>query len=103
MLSIRQALKSAPLENKTMNPAVSVIIANLNRRDLLGKSLTSLWKQTFSDFEVIVVDNGSHDGSVELLRTIVDPRLRVIALPHNRGFAGGCNAGIHEARGRYIA
>src|SRR6185369_7526058 len=60
-------------------------------------------KQTYTDFEVIVVDNGSTDGSPEFLRTVREPRLRVVTLPSNRGFAGGCNAGIAAAQGSYIA
>ncbi|HYR90741.1 MAG TPA: glycosyltransferase family 2 protein [Terriglobia bacterium] len=86
-----------------MSPAVSVIIVNLNRRDLLGRSLESLWKQTLSDFEVIVVDNASSDGSLELLQSLGDARLQVVALSSNKGFAGGCNAGIARAKGLYIA
>ena len=86
-----------------MTVAVSVVIPNLNRRQLLERSLDSLWRQTFDDFEVIVVDNGSTDGSAEFLRSIGNPRLKVVELPVNRGFAGGCNAGIAVAEGRYIA
>lgn len=79
------------------------MIVNLNRRDLLARCLESLWKQTYADFEVIVVDNGSHDGSVQFLHGLRNPRLRVVALPENKGFAGGCNAGIAVAQARYIA
>jgi GT2 family glycosyltransferase len=84
-------------------PAVSIVIVNLNRCDLLEACLRSVWAQTFADVEVIVVDNGSTDSSVEFLRSVAGPRLRVVALSENRGFAGGCNAGIAVARGRYIA
>jgi len=83
--------------------AVSVVVVNLNRRELLGRCLESLWRQSFSDFEVIVVDNGSVDDSVAFLRTIREPRLRIVSLPVNKGFAGGCNAGIAQAGGRFIA
>ncbi|PYS31465.1 MAG: glycosyltransferase family 2 protein [Acidobacteria bacterium] len=86
-----------------MSAAVSVVIVNLNRRDLLGRCLESLWKQTFSGFEVIVVDNASSDGSLEFLQSIRQPRLQIVVLPSNKGFAGGCNAGIARAEGRYIA
>lgn len=86
-----------------MTPAVSVIVVNLNRRDLLARCLESLWKETHSDFEVVVVDNGSTDGSPELPQSIREPRLRIVPLSTNKGFAGGCNAGIAQARGRYIA
>jgi GT2 family glycosyltransferase len=86
-----------------MTPAVSVVIVNLNRCDLLEKCLRSIWAQRFTDIEVIVVDNGSTDESVAFLHGIEDLRLRIVELPQNRGFAGGCNAGIAAARGRYIA
>jgi GT2 family glycosyltransferase len=86
-----------------MSSVVSVIIVNLNRRELLGRCLESLRKQTFSDFQVIVVDNASSDGSLEFLQSLGEPRLQVVALSSNKGFAGGCNAGIARAEGRYIA
>jgi GT2 family glycosyltransferase len=86
-----------------LKPDVSVVVVNLNRRDLLSRCLDSLWHQTFSNFEVVVVDNGSNDGSMEFLRNLREPRLRIVSLPENRGFAGGCNAGIAGAEGRYIA
>jgi GT2 family glycosyltransferase len=169
-----------------MTPAVSVIIVNYNRRDLLEPCLRSVWAQTFTDFEIIVVDNGSTDDSVPFLMRLsrgaitdltnltasdrpswpggvaarsskksrsplisaqtgwwvqrqlfLDPTpgaasldappllarrgdrspwdsssllsppapqtLIVVPLPTNRGFSGGCNAGIAIARGSYIA
>ena len=86
-----------------MSVTVSVIVVNLNRRDLVERCLESLWRQTFTDFEVVVVDNGSIDGSKEFLDSIKNDRLRLVALPANKGFAGGCNAGIVQAQGRFIA
>jgi GT2 family glycosyltransferase len=89
-----------------MTPAVSVIVVNYNRRGLLERCLQSLEAQTWRDFEIIAVDNGSTDGSQDLLRSLSRRRnspIRVVELRGNRGFAGGCNAGIALARGRYIA
>jgi GT2 family glycosyltransferase len=86
-----------------VSPFVSVIVVNLNRRDLVERCLESLWSQTFRDFEIIVVDNGSIDGSKEFLDSIRDDRLQVVMLPQNTGFAGGCNTGIAKAGGRLIA
>ncbi len=86
-----------------MKKAVSVIIVNLNRRGLLERCLQSLWTQTFTDFEVVVVDNASVDGSMELLKSLRESRLKIVELPVNKGFAGGCNAGIAQSEGRYIA
>jgi GT2 family glycosyltransferase len=86
-----------------MSPLVSVVVVNLNRKDLLGQCLDSIWQQQFQDFEVVVVDNGSNDGSLDYLYGISSDRLRIVALPENLGFAGGANAGIRLAHSRYVA
>ena len=83
-----------------MLPTVSVIIVNWNGKRLLPDCLASLKAQTFRDFEVIVVDNGSTDGSSYGFSDGIND---VIFLPKNMGFAGGNNVGIREARGEYIA
>ena len=90
-------------ENVTDKPLVSVIIVNFNGRQLLEDCLSSLRKQSFRDFEVIFVDNGSLDDSLEFVRGSYGDMVRTIILPENRGFAGGNNAGIQAARGKYIA
>jgi len=82
-------------------PLVSVIIVNWNGREYLPACLDSLREQTCEDFETIVVDNGSQDGSLELLQTDY-PWVRVVALPKNTGFSGGNNAGYEVSRGEYI-
>jgi len=82
-------------------PRASVIIPNWNGLALLRPCLDSLARQTCDCFEVLVVDNASTDGSVEAVRSEY-PTVRVLALPSNRGYAGGCNAGIEAARGRYL-
>ncbi|HEX4997202.1 MAG TPA: glycosyltransferase family 2 protein [Terriglobia bacterium] len=90
-----------------MNPTVSVVVVNFNRRALLERCLHSLEQQRFRDFEIVVVDNGSSDDSLNFLRAWSGgkdmPALRIVALGNNRGFSGGCNAGIEVATGRYIA
>jgi GT2 family glycosyltransferase len=68
---------------------------------LLRPCLDALRRQTYTNHEVIVVDNASTDGSLAVLRDEY-PEVRVVALPSNRGFAGGCNAGIAAARGQFI-
>lgn len=83
------------------SPLISVIIVNWNGREYLPACLDSLLQQSCKDFETIVVDNGSHDGSLELLRHSY-PWVRVEALPVNTGFAGGNNAGFALSRGTYI-
>jgi len=75
-------------------PKVSVIIVNWNRKELLKDCLRSLAGQVYRDFEIIVVDNGSTDGS-EKLATIRNEK--------NLGFSRAVNQGIRKAKGQYIA
>lgn len=80
---------------------VSVIIPNFNGKKFLGDCLNSVLEQEYKDFEVILVDNGSEDGSAEWVR-LEYPQVKLLALPENVGFCGGVNAGIRKARGKYI-
>jgi GT2 family glycosyltransferase len=79
----------------------SVIIPNWNGATYLPTCLDALGRQTVADFEIIVVDNGSDDNSLALLEESY-PQARVIALPRNLGYAGGCNAGLRAARGETL-
>jgi GT2 family glycosyltransferase len=83
-------------------PAVSVVIANWNGRPHLERCLPALEAQTLDSLEVIVVDNGSTDGSVEMLRSRF-PAVRVIAHPVNTGFAAANNSGILASSAPFIA
>ena len=79
---------------------VSIIIVNWNGLRHLPECLESLESQSFRDFETIVVDNGSQDGSLEYLRS--RPEVVLVPLPENAGFAAGNNAGLPLARGEYV-
>ncbi len=84
------------------SPAVSVVIVNWNRRELLEGCLESLKRQTLQDFEVIVVDNGSTDGSAEWVRREW-PAATLILNSDNRGFCEANNQGIQAASAPLIA
>ena len=84
------------------DPAASVIIVNWNGKRYLDKCLASVHNQTYPDFEVIVVDNGSVDSSVEFIESSF-PQVQIIKNRMNFGFAKGNNIGIKAARGKYIA
>lgn len=79
----------------------SVIIPNWNGAHLLAPCLDSLRRQTWQAFEVIVVDNASTDGSVELISRDY-PEVRVISLPSNRGFSAAVNEGIRQSSSEMI-
>ena len=83
-------------------PEISVIIVNWNGKRFLDDCLSALRRQTFRDFETILVDNDSHDGSAEYVRSRF-PEVRVLALDKNHGFTGGNLAGYELASGRLIA
>lgn len=82
-------------------PMVSVIILNLNGKEYLDKCLRSVLSTDYPDFEVIFVDNGSRDDSCEYVSKKFgsDPRMRIVRLNENKGFAEGNNIGINNARG----
>jgi succinoglycan biosynthesis protein ExoO len=86
-----------------MSPRVSVIIPTYNVESYIHQSLTSALQQTETDLEVIVIDNVSQDKTLEVIKSIQDPRLRVIVNPKNIGAAASRNYAIREATGDWIA
>ena len=83
-------------------PAVSVVVPNWNGLDWLPQCIAALREQTLAPAEVIVVDNGSTDGSLAYLAS-GHPEIRVIALDCNTGFAHAANRGIRAARHGFVA
>ncbi|MDP1680335.1 MAG: glycosyltransferase [Burkholderiales bacterium] len=83
-------------------PTVSIIMPCLNGEQHIQTAIGSVLAQTFNDFELIVVDNGSTDRTPEILGSINDPRLKVLTLPE-RGVSRARNLGLRKARGAFIA
>jgi GT2 family glycosyltransferase len=81
---------------------LTVVVVNWNGRHLLPGCLGSLRNQTFAPFETLVVDNGSTDGSIELIRAEY-PEVRLIEAGRNLGLAAGTNLGVRESAGEFIA
>ena len=89
------------MENK---PVVSVIIPTYNRAHLIGGAIKSVLNQTYQDFEIIVVDDGSTDNTGEIIRGFKDKRVKYIKkYKENKGSSVARNIGIKVARGKYIA
>jgi len=89
--------------SKSGDPTVSVIIPTYNRAHLVGRAIRSVLNQTYQDFEIIVVDDGSTDNTEEVVKSFNDPRIRYIRHEENRGGSAARNTGIRAARGEYIA
>jgi GT2 family glycosyltransferase len=83
-------------------PLLSVIIPNWNGKRFLMECIDSLKEQTFHDFETILVDNGSTDGSADFAQQHYGDFIRIIRIEKNLGYTGGNNVGIRAARGEYI-
>ena len=84
-------------------PRVSVVMPAWNRVGSIRMAVESVLRQTFTDFELLVVDDGSTDGTMDALSDVTDPRLRCLANPRNMGASAARNTGIHAARGEWVA
>lgn len=84
-------------------PSVTVIIPNYNNAAVIRRAIDSVLAQTFSDFELLVVDDASTDESFEVVRCYEDPRLRLLVNEENAGLAGVWNRAVREARAEWIA
>lgn len=85
------------------NPKISVIMSVYNGERYLREAIESILSQTFTDFEFIIVNDGSTDNSLEIIQSYHDDRIRVINNEINCGLTKSLNKAIREARGEYIA
>lgn len=84
-------------------PLVSVILPTYNRAAYLPRSIGSVLGQSFADFELVVVDDGSSDDTREVVSRFADSRIRYVPRERNGGVAAARNTGVQAARGRYLA
>lgn len=84
-------------------PIVSVVIPTYNRAKLIGKTLRSVLGQSYDNFEIIVVDDGSTDNTKDVVNKFKDERIRYIRHEKNKGAPTARNTGIKAAKGEYIA
>lgn len=83
-------------------PLVSIVIPTYNRIECLKTSIPSILETNYSNYEIILIDNGSSDGSAEFIKTNF-PQVKIIRSSNNLGSAGGYNLGILKAKGKYVA
>lgn len=84
------------------SPRVSVVMPVFNVAPYVAEAVQSVLDQVFTDFELVIVDDGGTDDSIAICRTFDDPRIRIVH-QQNRGLAGARNTGIAHARGEVIA
>lgn len=86
-----------------MEPLISVVIPTYNREKTILRALNSVLRQTYSNIEAIVVDDGSTDSTAQIVGNCADERVRLISFSSNQGANKARNVGISEAKGEYIA
>ena len=86
-----------------INPLISVIIPTYNRSVTLGTAIQSVLNQTYQNFELIIIDDGSLDDTCKVISTFSDQRIRYIKHTLNQGAPAARNTGIKKSKGKYIA
>lgn len=87
----------------THSPKVSIILPTHNRAHFIKKSIKSVLAQTYNQYELIIIDDGSTDDTERIIQDIKDERLIYIKHPHQKGANAARNTGIQHAKGEYIA
>lgn len=82
---------------------VTVLMTYFNKGPFVEEAVRSVLANSFSDFELLIVDDASTDGGLEAVRAIGDPRIRIIRHPVNKGRGAAANSGFEAAKGEYIA
>src|SRR5450432_4281512 len=95
---------AAPSGSPPPDKLLSVVIPHYNQRDFLPRAVASVLHSEARDLEIIVVDDGSTDGSEPVLAALeaTSPLIKVIRCETNRGVAAALNTGLAAARGRYV-
>ena len=84
-------------------PEISVLMSVYNGEEFIAESINSILNQTFTDFELIIVDDGSTDGTVDVVQSFRDKRIRLFRFVENKGVGAALKFSLSKAEGRYIA
>ena len=86
-----------------LNSKISIVIPTYNRVDFLPKAIQSVLNQTYRNWEMIIVDDGSTDNTEEIVKGYKESRIQYIVHKYNLGLSAARNTGIKKSRGEYIA
>lgn len=85
-----------------MEPLISIIIPTYNRADTIGRTLKSILSQSWKNFEIIIVDDGSTDHTPDVLNTFTDCRINIVKHPVNKGVTAAKNTGLNNISGEWF-
>ena len=85
------------------NPKVTVLLSVYNDERFIGEAIDSILSQTFKDFELLIVDDASIDGTIDIIQNYKDPRVRLVINKENIDITRSLNKGLKLAKGKYIA
>lgn len=85
------------------NPTISVVMSAYNAEKTIKRAIQSILSQTFTDFEFIIINDGSTDNTLDTIKSFADNRIVLINKPQNQGLVSALNDGIKQAKGKYIA
>lgn len=88
---------------RAVAPSISVVMASYNHAEFVEQSIHSVLDQTYGDFELVIVDDGSSDETWRRIQRVDDPRIRAYRLAQNQGGAAALNYGVQESRGEFVA
>jgi len=91
------------LEARTVRPKLSVVMASYNHAAFVRQAVESVLSQSFAEFEFVITDDGSRDGTADILRSVPDPRIGLHVFQQNRGAVDALNDAIRRSCGEYIA
>jgi len=103
-MSVTESLSPPPPSNASPTPVISVLLPVFNGEATLARCLDSMLAQSYQNFELVTVDDGSSDGSLAIAKAYSrrDPRMRVLHRPH-QGIVSALNAGLASCQGRFVA
>ena len=99
----REFSKKSILTIEIVNPLVTVLLPVYNGEKYLHDAIQSIQGQLFKDYEFLIIDDGSTDGSLKIINSFKDPRIKVLRNKERLKLSGVLNFGIREAKGEYIA
>jgi glycosyltransferase involved in cell wall biosynthesis len=92
-----------PSAQSDLIPMLSIVMPLYNAAPFVGEAIQSILNQSFKDFELIIIDDGSTDNSLKIAQSFSDPRIRILKNDENKGIVYTRNRGLHEMKGRYFA